>query len=57
MTAIILRNLPDEAYERIGTHNERGKLTLGEMVTMYVQHVEHHLGFLRHKRQLLGKPL
>jgi hypothetical protein len=57
MTAIILRNLPDEAFERIGTHNERGKLTLGEMVTMYVQHVEHHLGFLRHKRQLLGKPL
>jgi hypothetical protein len=55
MTAIILRSLPDSAYERIGTHNEHGRLTLGEMVAMYVQHLEHHLKFLQHKRSLLGK--
>ena len=57
LTAVVLRNLPAEAFDRMGTHNERGKVTLGEFVTTYVKHLEHHLGFLRHKRQLLGKPL
>jgi len=56
-TAIVLRNLPDAAFARVGTHNERGKVTLADLVTTYVQHLEHHLRFLRHKRQLLGKPL
>jgi uncharacterized damage-inducible protein DinB len=57
LTAVILRNLPDAAFKRNGIHNERGKITLAEMVAMYVQHLDHHLGFLRHKRQLLGKTL
>jgi hypothetical protein len=57
LMAIILRNLPDATFNRTGLHNERGKVSLREMVGMYVQHLEHHLGFLRHKRQLLGKPL
>ncbi len=57
MVAVILRNVPDKGYSRIGTHNERGKVTLEEMLASYVKHLEHHLGFLRHKRQLLGKPL
>jgi uncharacterized damage-inducible protein DinB len=57
MTAVILRRLPDAAFARIGTHNERGTLTLGDLVATYVAHLDHHLGFLRHKRQLLGKPL
>lgn len=57
LTSVILRHLPDSAFARMGTHNERGKITLADMVAMYVQHVEHHLRFLRHKRQLLGKPL
>jgi len=57
LTAIILQNLPDNAFARTGTHNERGKISLKELLAMYVQHLEHHLGFLRHKRQLLGKPL
>jgi len=55
LTAVILRNLPDEAFNRTGTHSERGKMLLGDMVSMYVQHLEHHMKFLRHKRQLLGK--
>ena len=54
MTAAILRHLPAAAFGRVGTHNERGKVTLKEMVETYVQHLEHHLKFLRHKRQLLG---
>lgn len=57
LTTVILRNLPDAAFARVGTHNERGSISLEEMVGIYVRHLEHHLGYLRHKRQLLGKPL
>jgi uncharacterized damage-inducible protein DinB len=57
LTAVILRNLPDAAFDRVGTHNERGKVTLADFVATYVQHLEHHLGFIKHKRQLLNKPL
>ena len=56
-TAIMLRNLSDATFARVGTHNERGKLTLADLVASYAQHLEHHMRFLRHKRQLLGKPL
>lgn len=55
LTAKVLRNLPEEAFRRFGTHNERGRVTLEAMVAMYVQHLGHHLKFLRHKRGLLGK--
>jgi uncharacterized damage-inducible protein DinB len=55
LTAEILRRLPESAFARTGTHNERGRMSLREIVGMYVQHLEHHLRFLRHKRQLLGK--
>jgi hypothetical protein len=57
MTAVILRNLPDEAFTRSGTHNERGKLTLSDLLATYVDHLQHLLHFIHHKRQLLGKPL
>jgi hypothetical protein len=57
MTAVILRNVPESAFNRTGTHNERGKISLQELLTTYVQHLDHHLGFLRLKRLLLGKPL
>jgi len=57
MTAVILRNLPDAAFSRVGTHNERGRVSLADFVNTYVEHLEHHLKFIRHKRQLLGKPL
>ena len=57
LTAVIFRNLPDAAFSRVGTHNQRGRLTLAEMIAGYADHLEHHLKFLRHKRQLLGKPL
>lgn len=53
----LLRALPDEVYARTGVHNERGKLTLHDMVTTYADHLEHHMKFLYTKRRLLGKPL
>lgn len=55
--ARVLRELPESAFEREGTHNERGRLTLGAMLGDYVAHLEHHLGFLRAKRERLGLPV
>ena len=57
LTTEILRRLPEDAFKRTGTHNQRGRITLGEMLQMYVRHLDHHLKFIKHKRQLLGKPL
>jgi uncharacterized damage-inducible protein DinB len=51
--ARVLRALPDEAFARAGTHNVRGRVTLGELVVDYSGHLDHHLGFLRAKRERL----
>jgi hypothetical protein len=57
LTAAILERLDDAAYARAGQHNERGRVTLAELVETYVDHLHHHLKFIRDKRRLLGKPL
>ena len=51
--AITLRKLPDEAFDRVGVHSERGKLSLGQLVKDYVWHLDHHLSFVLKKRSLL----
>jgi uncharacterized damage-inducible protein DinB len=56
-TAKILRGQPDSAYQRKGTHNERGPVTLLQLLETYTQHLEHHLQFILKKRAILGKPL
>jgi hypothetical protein len=53
----VLRALPDEAFDRRGTHNRRGVMTVGGLVEDYVEHTEHHLKFLVAKRSRLGKPI
>jgi hypothetical protein len=53
----ILRGLPAEAFDRSGVHNERGKVTLLELVHMYGDHLDHHAPFLSAKRAKLGKPI
>jgi uncharacterized damage-inducible protein DinB len=53
----VLRKLPDEAFERQGTHNRRGRVTVGDMVKDYIGHVDYHLKFLHDKRKNLGKPV
>lgn len=53
----ILRQLPDSALSRAGQHNERGPLTLQDLVQTFVTHVDHHLQFLHQKRERLGKVL
>lgn len=52
--ARVLRLLPAEAFKRFGSHNLRGKLTLRELLTIYSDHLDHHLKFLREKRQRLA---
>lgn len=52
----LLRDLPDEAFQRVGVHSERGLVTLADQVQVYVRHLEHHMEFMRAKRKALGKP-
>lgn len=56
LTGDILKHLPDEAFERVGIHSERGKVTLNDLLANAVNHLRHHLKFVREKRGLLGKP-
>ena len=52
--ARILRTLPASALQRVGTHNERGPLTLERMLTSAINHIPHHLKFIDEKRKALG---
>jgi hypothetical protein len=56
LTAEILRRLPAAAFDRVGLHNERGRVTLADQVKSYVEHLDHHLKFVHEKRRLLGNP-
>jgi uncharacterized damage-inducible protein DinB len=53
--ARVLRKVPESAFDRIGTHNERGPLTLAAMLAMCVNHLKHHMEFIVSKREKLGK--
>lgn len=52
----ILRGLPEAAWSRTGVHNERGLMTLEEMLRAEAEHVPHHLGHINEKRKALGVP-
>jgi len=56
MMGEILRRIPEEAWSRIGIHNEKGAVSLQELVEGYIEHWEHHQKFIREKRTRLGKP-
>jgi uncharacterized damage-inducible protein DinB len=51
------KKLPDSAFERTGEHSERGSITLAQSVGWMVEHIDHHIQFIRLKREQLGKPL
>lgn len=57
LLAQILRRLPEAAFDRAAEHPEIGALTLGQILRCYVHHVDHHMTFLKKKRELLGAPL
>ncbi|MGA3065607.1 MAG: DinB family protein [Tepidisphaeraceae bacterium] len=52
-----LRRLSDSAFQRTGQHNERGTITLETCLRLMDEHVDHHVKFIRLKREKLGKPL
>ncbi|MCE9502077.1 MAG: DinB family protein [Leptospira sp.] len=51
----ILKNLPEIAFSRTGVHSESGRLILGNYLESNVDHLRHHLKYLKEKRKLLGK--
>ncbi len=53
-TAAWLGRVSSVEFLRYGIHNQRGRVTLAEMVAMYVEHVDHHLRFVQRKRAALG---
>jgi hypothetical protein len=55
--APVLRKLPESAFARAGTHNERGRVTLLQLLETYTNHLEHHLKFIHAKRAAMGKEM
>ena len=52
--ARILSTLGTDALARVGVHNERGPLTLEQLLAGATRHIAHHVKFIRDKRQALG---
>jgi uncharacterized damage-inducible protein DinB len=55
--AAVLRQLPDSAFQRFGTHNQAGKQTLEQVLKKSTDHLEHHLKFIHAKREKMGKEM
>ncbi len=53
--ARILLAQPAEAWGRIGLHSKEGERTLEQLVRKVIDHLEHHLVFVRAKRLALEK--
>jgi DinB superfamily len=52
----VLRHIPPEALARTGVHTERGLITLEQMLEVEIDHINHHVKFIREKRKALGLP-
>jgi uncharacterized damage-inducible protein DinB len=52
--ARLLRNCSEADFVRSGLHTEDGPKTLAKLLAGYVNHLDHHLGFLYGKRGALG---
>ena len=50
----ILRSMVADAWERPAVHNERGLLTMKQLVQLSVGHLVHHMKFINEKRRALG---
>lgn len=55
--ANVLRKLPREAWQRRGTHNERGTINVLGYLKSTVDHLDHHLNFIHKKRAHMGKEM
>ncbi|MCX7665041.1 MAG: DinB family protein [Gemmataceae bacterium] len=52
--AALLSRLPAEAFTRQGVHNERGLVTLEQLLQSAVNHIPHHIKFIEEKRKALS---
>jgi hypothetical protein len=50
---VVLRALPDAAFDRVAVHPEVGDLPLGAVLRLYIHHVDHHVAFIRRKRAMV----
>jgi hypothetical protein len=55
--ARVLRKLPAAAFNRAGTHNERGRITVGDYLKATADHLDHHIKFIHDKRAYMGKEM
>jgi hypothetical protein len=46
----LLKELPEDAFSRTGSHSERGRMTLLQLVQGYAEHAENHVTQLRARR-------
>jgi hypothetical protein len=46
----LLKDLPESAFERAGTHSKDGPMSLRQVVDWYAQHLEGHVGEIRATR-------
>lgn len=53
-TGVVLRALPDAAWENKAVHEERGEMSLADMVKLYAEHAEHHAGQIQALRAQSG---
>ena len=51
--AKILRRLPEASFQRVGMHNERGLVTLRQLLEITTGHLPHHVKFIDEKRRAL----
>lgn len=51
-----LATLPEQAFDRMAHHPERGEVTLRRLVEYAARHLEHHAWFLRRKLDLICGP-
>jgi uncharacterized damage-inducible protein DinB len=49
-TAELLQQCDRTAWERSGEHPERGRMTLGDLLALYAEHVEEHVEQIRRFR-------
>lgn len=51
----VLKKLPDADFDRSGQHSEAGKQTVVDVLSKANWHLDHHLSFIRQKREKFGQ--
>jgi hypothetical protein len=52
--ARILQHVPESSLRRAGVHNERGLVTLADLLASVTNHLTHHLRYILEKKAALG---